>query len=88
MKNFVTRALACVAALVAASSAYAAPLPSEGHYAWRMSMQQRPGPRAPLLAPERVWVAIPGAMSRAADCTRMMANEGTDAASCVAHHAS
>jgi hypothetical protein len=28
-----------------------------GHYVWRTSPRQQPGPRAPLLAPVRVWVA-------------------------------
>lgn len=83
MKNFVTRALACVTGLVAASCAYAAPVPSEGHYEWRMSMQQRPGSRAPLLAPERMWVTMSAMMSRGDDCTGMMADAGTDTASCM-----
>jgi hypothetical protein len=89
MKKFITRALACAVALVATSSAFAAQSPSEGHYEWRASGQQRPGIRAPLLAPERVWVANRATMSRASDCTRMMAtSEATDAASCMAHCAS
>lgn len=89
MKDFTTRAFACVAALVAASSAYAAPLSSEGHYEWRAPGQQRPGIRAPLLPPERVWVATPARMSRASDRARMMANgQRADAASCMAHCAS
>lgn len=89
MKNLTTRALACATALVAASSAYAAPLPSKGHYEWRTSMQQRPGPRASLLAPERAWVATPAMMSRTSNSTRMMtSDECADVASCMSHCAS
>lgn len=29
---------------------------SIGNYEWQASPQQRPGPRAPLLAPVKVWV--------------------------------
>lgn len=89
MKKYTTRALACVAALVTASSAYAAPLPSEGHYEWHLNPQQQHGPRAPLLAPQRLWVATPAMMSQASDCTRMMGTDGgQDVATCVRHCAS
>ena len=89
MKTYIARTFACVAALVAASSAYAAPLPSQGHYEWRVSMQQHPGPRATLLAPERVWVTTATMMSGTDDHTRTTAHEGgANAASCMSRRAS
>lgn len=89
MKNYITRALACVAALVTASSVYAAPMPTEGHYEWHLNPHQQHGPHAPLLAPQRVWVATPAMMSKATDHTRMMGTDGgQDVATCAQHCAS
>lgn len=88
MKTYIARTFACVAALVAASSAYAAPLPSQGHYEWRVSMQQHPGPRATLLAPERVWVTTAAMISGTRDHTRMTTHESANATSCLLRCAS
>lgn len=86
MKNYMIRALACVAALVTANSAYAAPPPSAGHYEWHLNPRQQNGPRAPLLAPQRIWVATTAMVSQASDCTGKMATyRGQDVANCMRH---
>ncbi len=68
---------AVVAAFSFAGAASAAPADaSTGHYEWRAASQH--GPRAPLTAPQRVWVADSMAL---ADCPMM---HGENAAACRA----
>jgi hypothetical protein len=65
MKTF-TIAAALGAALIASAAAYAADAPQKsgsGHYEWRQVPQF--GPKAPLTAPQRVWVPD---NARTADC--------------------
>jgi hypothetical protein len=50
-----TAALAAMFTSPAFAQANANPV-SIGHYEWQISPQQRSGPRAPLLAPVKVWV--------------------------------
>lgn len=48
-----------VLAAMLASPAFAQATPSTaamGHYQWQVSPEQQAGPRAPLLAPVKVWV--------------------------------
>jgi hypothetical protein len=68
---------AVVAAFSFAGAASAAPADaSTGHYEWRAASQH--GPRAPLAAPQRVWVADRMAQT---DCPMM---HGENAAACRA----
>ncbi len=52
---------------------------AQGHYEWRQALQS--GPRAPLQAPQRVWV--PDATQVAARDCGMMKMSSTAAASCM-----
>lgn len=70
MKKIVFAALA---AIVAVSSASASPINAEnqkqaGHWEWRSGPSY--GPRAPVTAPRRVWVAD-AAQTAACDCAMM-----------------
>lgn len=72
MSTFTIRAamMAALALGVTSTSAFASTvsLMAGGHYEWHQSYQ--PGPRAPLAAPQRVWVADKVA-SADCDCDMM-----------------
>lgn len=59
--HFVVGALGVAAALASSASIAAVPQTPSGHFEWRPTAQS--GPRAPLTAPRRVFIASPNAPS-------------------------
>jgi hypothetical protein len=69
---------------IAAALAAAVPLPAaaqtadqataSGHYEWQAT--QQPGPRAPLAAPHRVWLADNSQTAANCDCAMMKSHAG------------
>jgi len=73
--KFVVAAMAAAYSFAGAALAHA-PADTTGHYEWRATPQY--GPRAPLAAPQRVWVADSTAQT---DCPMIY---GENAAACRA----
>ena len=68
MNRYLAATFAGIAAIVGMTNAQAATTMSgAGHYEWRI-VNQRPGPRAPIVAPRRVWISsTPSEVQAAAD---------------------
>jgi len=84
MKNYI-RAAAMAAALASSASAVPAfadttPSSQTGHFEWRT--QPSYGPRAPMRAPVRVWVAAAKPMAAGCDCP-MMRGSQAQASDCM-----
>lgn len=82
MKNIIRAAAAAATFLLSSTgaTAFAAngqPAPTGGHFEWRS--QPNYGPRSPMRAPLRVWVADPKAMA-ASNCAMM---SGVSVADCM-----
>ncbi len=68
---YLAAALAAATILPAAAQAADQSAPVSGHYEWRVQPQF--GPRAPLAAPRRVWIAD-GVEAASCDCAMMAAH--------------
>ena len=73
--HFVVGALGVAVVIASSASAAANPQTPSGHFEWRSTAQ--PGPRAPITAPRRVWIASPNDPSATRQPQSMPRNRAT-----------